>query len=144
VRKVGAPLWQSAFLRANKYGINTSMPSDYAWARATISGRMLTVGDLAALLGVGRHQARRILLASGLPCRLITRHWRERRCGTPYTRKTWAVPVEVACLLRLLRTRQMLQRAGRQIGVEAPRALDEKISELEAQVECSNRFRQDI
>lgn len=120
------------------------MCENYAWARQTIPPRMLTIGDLALFLGVGRHQARRILLGSRLPCRLITRHWRDRRHGTPYTRRTWAVSVEVACLLRLLRTRRAMQRAGRQIGVGSPHALDLKIEELEAAIGCSTRFQQGI
>lgn len=91
---------------------------------------MLTIGDLAALLGVGRHQARRILLVSGLPCKLVTRHWHGID-GRAYTRKTWAVPVEVACLLRLKRTQRQMLREAKHWKINVPASLQSNISRLE-------------
>ena len=65
------------------------------------------------MLGVGRHQARRILIASGLPHRLITRRWRHALNGAWYARAALAISPEVADRLvweRLARQRQQLDR----------------------------------
>ncbi len=71
------------------------MPRDYSWARRFVPRSCGTVGELAILLGVGRHQARRRLLQSGLPCRLITRRWKDPD-GAWYVRRTYAIPVATA------------------------------------------------
>lgn len=71
------------------------MPRDYTWSRRTIGRNKLCIGELGTLLGVGRHQARRLLLQSGLPCRLITRRWRDSD-GSWYSRRTYAIPPATA------------------------------------------------
>ncbi len=71
------------------------MGCDYSWARRFVPRSCGTVGELAIILGVGRHQARRRLLASGLPCKLITRRWRDSG-GSWYVRRTYSVPVATA------------------------------------------------
>ena len=71
------------------------MGCEYSWARRFISRDCLTVGEVALLLGVGRHQARRRLLQSGLPCKLIVRRWRHPD-GNWYNRQTYAIPPATA------------------------------------------------
>jgi len=68
------------------------MPRDYSWARRFVGRNCLTVGEVAFLLGLGRHQTRRRLLQSRLPCRLVVRRWRHHRDRSWYTRKTYAIP----------------------------------------------------
>ncbi len=71
------------------------MGRDYTWARRFVPRGCGTLGELAILLGVGRHQARRRLLQSGLPCRLITRRWKDHE-GAWYVRRTYAIPAPTA------------------------------------------------
>ena len=52
------------------------MPRDYSWAARVVGRNAYTLREVGIMLGVGRHQARRRLLQSGLPYRLISRHWR--------------------------------------------------------------------
>ena len=68
------------------------MARDYSWARSFLRHDWLTIGELAWLLNVGRHQARRRLLASGLACKLILRRWRQPHEGSWYVRRAYAVP----------------------------------------------------
>ena len=74
------------------------MPRDYSWARQFVPRSCGTIGELGILLGVGRHQARRRLLQSGLPCKLITRRWRHPD-GSWYVRRTYAIPPGTAEVL---------------------------------------------
>ena len=71
------------------------MPRDYRWARKFIPHDCATIGELGILLGLGRHEARRRLLKSGLPCRLITRRWKNPD-GAWQVRRTYAIPVATA------------------------------------------------
>ncbi len=70
------------------------------------------------MLGVGRHQARRRLLQSGLPYRLISRHWRHPLDQSWYTRKCYAIPAKIVLALDsqqeerelLIMKRQLIRR----------------------------------
>ena len=105
------------------------MARDYSWARRTAPRGWLTLGDLAELLAVGRHQARRKLLQSGLPCRLFTRRWRDPVDGCWYKRRFWALRRETADLLFEL---ELLK-----LGREAHRGADR----LEARLATSPRLK---
>ena len=101
------------------------MPRDYSWARRFVPRSCGTVGELAILLGVGRHQARRRLLQSGLPCRLITRRWKNPD-GAWQVRRTYAIPVPTAEALlwkeierEWERDVRLLTRMGRKVPPEA-------------------------
>ena len=75
------------------------MPRDYSWAQRNIPEGLYSIGDLAEGLDMGRHQARRILLSSGLPCWLIMKRWRGSN-GKYYCRRAWAIPFETHfCLI---------------------------------------------
>lgn len=106
------------------------MPRDYTWARRTIPDYMLSVGELSLLLGTGRHQARRILIRSGFPCRLIKRHWRDPSRARGYTRRAWAIPQDVALLLMLKQIQRQLKPDCRRLGIPIPSALTERIGDL--------------
>lgn len=110
------------------------MPDDYPWARHSIPTGLWTLAELAQLLDVGTHQARRILLKSGLPCRLITKHWWDRQTGRGFTRKAWALSGIVALVLLLERIRQHVTSDARTVGVPIPATLELKIVELRASV----------
>jgi hypothetical protein len=103
---------------------------DYTWTRRSIQDDMFSVGDLALWLGLGRHQARRVLLHSGLPCRLITRHWWDPRTGRGYTRKALCTHWRVGLVLLLRRIKRDLEPDAKRLGIPTPPALDSKISEL--------------
>jgi hypothetical protein len=94
---------------------------DYGWARTVVPQDKLTLGELADLLGVGRHQARRLLLASGLPSRLLTRKWSYN--GHRYGRKTYSIPPETAeallemHLMKMVKTsRSLLSKCWYKLG----------------------------
>ncbi len=94
------------------------MACDYSWARRILRRDQVTIGELGWMLGVGRHQARRRLLASGLPCRLITRRWRDPWYVEDhwYVRRTYAIPARTADILlwqHLERDGRAMLRAGR-------------------------------
>ena len=72
------------------------MPRDYSWARRFVPRDCFTVGELADVLCIGSHQARRRLLQSGLPYRLITRRWQHPLDQCWYVRRTYAIPPETA------------------------------------------------
>ncbi len=101
------------------------MGCDYSWARRFVPRSCGTVGELAILLGVGRHQARRRLLASGLPCWLLTRRWKDLN-GSWYVRRAWVVPPGTAKTLlwkeierEWERDVRLLTRMGRKVPPEA-------------------------
>ncbi len=88
------------------------MACDYSWARRFVGRANVTVGELATMLSLGRHQARRRLLASGLPYKLITRHWQDPWYEDRwYARRTYAIPSKTARILLW----QHLERDGRQM-----------------------------
>ena len=89
------------------------MPRDYSWARQTIPQHTLTIGQLAAFLGVERHQARRLLVRSGLPCRLVVRRWMDDDRERWFVRKAWAVPLETANTLRESKIQKLCKHAQR-------------------------------
>jgi hypothetical protein len=96
------------------------MARDYTWARRTLGRHMVTIGELATMLGVGRHQARRRLLASSLPAKLVTRRWKDRH-GCWYMRRTWAVPMETFRTLLIQQIERDWNRDARVFGKRAPR-----------------------
>ncbi len=53
------------------------MARDYSWARNSIPPRLNTIGEVAGLLALGRHQTRRRLIASGLPYKVYVRRWQD-------------------------------------------------------------------
>ncbi len=88
------------------------MPRDYSWARRILRRDQVTIGELGMMLGVGRHQARRRLVASGLPCRLVTRRWKDPWYEDRwYARRTYAIPARTAHILLW----QHLERDGRRM-----------------------------
>lgn len=110
------------------------MACNYFWARLTIPANMMTLGELSLLLGTGRHQARRILIRSGLPCRLIKRHWRSPTTERGYTRRAWAIPQEVALLLMLKQAERQLRPDCHRLNLPFPDALSRNIAELTAAI----------
>lgn len=108
------------------------MPANcaYHWARRSIPADLWTLGDLALLLGIGRHQARRVLLKSGVPCCLVAKHWRDKHTGRGFTRKAWALPGTAALLLLLVRIRQEITVDAKALRVPTPAVLDVRIAEL--------------
>jgi len=75
------------------------MARDYSWARNSIPPRMNTVGELAGLLDLGRHQARRRLVASGLPYTIYIRRWTNPATGQQYSRRAIGIPQQTAAEL---------------------------------------------
>ncbi len=72
------------------------MARDYTWSRRSIPPRMNTIGELAGLLGLGRHQTRRRLVASGLPYRIYVKRWTNPATGQQYSRRAIAIPQSTA------------------------------------------------
>ena len=72
------------------------MARDYSWARNSIPPRMNTVGELAGLLALGRHQTRRRLIASGLPYKVYVRRWKDPNSGKWYSRRAIGIPQKTA------------------------------------------------
>lgn len=70
--------------------------SPYQWSRASIPPKMHTVGELGIMLGLGRHQARRRLVASGLPYTIYVRRWKNPANGQPYSRRAIGIPQSTA------------------------------------------------
>jgi len=75
------------------------MPCDYSWARNSIPPRLNTIRELAGLLGLGRHQTRRRLVASGLPFRVYVRRWKDPNSGKWYSRRAIGIPQQTAAEL---------------------------------------------
>ncbi len=71
------------------------MARDYSWSRNSIPPRLNTIGELAGLLGLGRHQTRRRLIASGLPYRVYTRRWQDPS-GRWFSRRAIGIPQKTA------------------------------------------------
>ena len=97
------------------------MARDYSWARQVVGKRNFTIGELAGLLGVGRHAARRRLLKSGLQCKLITRRWRHpvhRSCW--YVRRTWQIPIDTAKVLLDQDTERVWRQTVREYKLRVP------------------------
>lgn len=107
------------------------MARDYSWARQTIPRDCLTVGEIALLLGVGRHAARRRLLKAGLPARLVVRHWRHG--GQLYTRRCWAIP-EVAAMILLTESQRTLCRRAGKVGRPFLRRIDHQLVQLRSRL----------
>jgi len=72
------------------------MARDYSWARNSIPPRMNTVGELAGLLALGRHQTRRRLIASGLPYKVYVRRWQDPNSGKWFSRRAIGIPQKTA------------------------------------------------
>lgn len=106
------------------------MSRDYTWARRSIPSDFFTVRDLSLLLGLGRHQTRLILIRSGLPCRLIKRHWRSPTTGRGYTRRAWAIPPSVALLLMLKQVERQLSADCHRLKLPLPEALSHGVEQL--------------
>jgi hypothetical protein len=62
------------------------------------------------MLDVGRHQARRILVASPLPRQLFRRPWLNPDTGAFCTREVWGLPFEAAHVLLADRMDQYVRR----------------------------------
>ncbi len=75
------------------------MARDYSWSRNSIPTRMNTIGEVAGLLGLSRWQARRRLVASGLPYRVYTRRWTNPNSGKWYSRRAIGIPQKTAAEL---------------------------------------------
>ena len=115
------------------------MARDYSWSRRFIPRDMLTTGEFAHMLDVGRHQAVRILKASGLPCRLVTRRWRHPRDGSWYVRRTYAIPLETAKALHwegierdIEKTLRGLMRRGCKLTPFEKRPMRDILADLDA------------
>ncbi len=85
------------------------MARDYSWSRRWLPPGTWNIGDLAIMLGLGRHRTRRILLASGLPCRLIRRRWSYR--GRGYSRRFYSIPDLTAAVLYARRVKWEWRRS---------------------------------
>jgi len=72
------------------------MPRDYSWARNSIPPRLNTIGEVAGLLALGRHQTRRRLIASGLPYKVYVRRWKDPNSGKWYSRRAIGIPQKTA------------------------------------------------
>ncbi len=82
--------------------IQWSMARDYSWSRNSIPPRMNTIGELAGLLGLGRHQTRRRLIDSGLPFKVYVKRWQDPNSGKWYSRRAIGIPQKTAAeLLKL-------------------------------------------
>ena len=78
------------------------MPRDYSWSRNSIPPRLNTIGELAGLLGLGRHQTRRRLIDSGLPFKVYVKRWQDPNSGKWYSRRAIGIPQKTAAeLLKL-------------------------------------------
>ena len=75
------------------------MARDYSWARNSIPPRLNTIGEVAGLLGLGRHQTRRRLVASGLPFRVYVRRWQDPNSGKWYSRRAIGIPQKTSAEL---------------------------------------------
>ncbi len=75
------------------------MPRDYSWARNSIPPRLNTIGEVAGLLALGRHQTRRRLIASGLPYKVYVRRWRDPNSGKWFSRRAIGIPQKTAAEL---------------------------------------------
>jgi len=75
------------------------MPRDYSWSRNSIPPRLNTIGELSGLLGLGRHQTRRRLVASGLPFRVYVRRWKDPNSGKWFSRRAIGIPQKTAAEL---------------------------------------------
>jgi len=79
-----------------------SMPRDYSWSRNSIPRTMNTIGEVAGLLALGRHQTRRRLIASGLPYKVYVKRWTNPATGQQYSRRAIGIPQKSAAeLLKL-------------------------------------------
>lgn len=103
------------------------MARDYQWAARTVPKGYWTIGDVAFMLGVGRHAARRRLLRSGLPAKLITRYWQHG--GHLYRRRALAVPEVSAMILFAEAQRALFRRAGK-TGRPLLRNIERQLTEL--------------
>ncbi len=74
------------------------MPRDYSWARNSIPPRLNTIGEVAGLLALGRHQTRRRLIASGLPYKVYVRRWQDPS-GRWFSRRAIGIPQKTAAEL---------------------------------------------
>ena len=102
------------------------MPRDYKWAAQSLPPGLVTIGELGVLLGLGRHQARRMLLRSGYPCKLYTRKWRGDN-GQGYTRKCYGVPLMTFFHLSKERSVFVMERVLRAMGRLMTRAERRKL-----------------
>ena len=75
------------------------MARDYSWARNSIPPRLNTIGEVAGLLALGRHQTRRRLIASGLPYKVYVRRWKDPNSGKWYSRRAIGIPQKTAAEL---------------------------------------------
>ncbi len=75
------------------------MSRDYSWARNSIPPRLNTIGEVAGLLALGRHQTRRRLIASGLPYKVYVKRWTNPATGQQYSRRAIGIPQKTAAEL---------------------------------------------
>ncbi len=75
------------------------MARDYSWARNSIPPRLNTIGEVAGLLALGRHQTRRRLIASGLPNKVYVRRWQDPKSGKWFSRRAIGIPQKTAAEL---------------------------------------------
>lgn len=105
---------------------------DYSWADGVVGQDCVSIGTLGTLLRVGRHQARRRLVASGLPYRVYRRVW-THPSGRIYTRKAIAVPLISAHALYLTRlSRIWTDDPFGLLGPAPPFPLQRKLNRLRA------------
>ncbi len=70
--------------------------SNYQWSRQSIPKMMHTIGEVSRFLGLGRHQTRRRLVASGLPYRVYVKRWTNPATGQQYSRRAIGIPQKTA------------------------------------------------
>ena len=72
---------------------------NYEWSRQSIPRKMHTILEVSRFLGLGRHQTRRRLVASGLPYRVYIRRWKDPATGQRYSRRAIGIPQKTAAEL---------------------------------------------
>lgn len=70
--------------------------NNYEWSRQSIPQKMHTIFEVGRLLGLGRHQTRRRLIASGLPFTVYVKRWKNPATGQHYSRRAIGIPQSTA------------------------------------------------
>ena len=79
---------------------------------------MHTILEVSRFLGLGRHQTRRRLVASGLPYKIYVKRWKDPATGKPYSRRAIGVPQKTAAELLKQDMANLLRRSWQNIDRE--------------------------